>query len=362
MPTTASDDPAVHCVALSREKWADVLAGHRPGMADVARRITSNEDIWIVLTYLRLRAMQVSVSIGAQPRRDAINLVDGIHVDPERVVPELFLVGCRGDGHYPAICQHVIHQNLVGRDDEPSIYIPQWSQPDLLPRAGTRLGVTNIGFLGHHEINLARRFRDAFFLQQLRARGCELVIKGKAASGVSWNDYSQLDVVLAVRDIPPGHLRNKPVNKLTNAWLAGVPAMIGPEPAIHAIRQSPLDYFEIEKPADVFEVLDRLKAQPTLYQEMVAHGKKRVTSYTDAAVAQRWLEVIEGLKLDFRRWNSMSADRKRADHRERVARSTEYFARHCELVHEAYLRLGYGERWWESGEAVSPPAMERAGL
>jgi hypothetical protein len=46
-----------------------------------------------------------------------------------------------------------------------------------------------------------------------------------------WHDYSTDDLVLAVRDLTEKDALVKPASKLVNAWIAGVPALLGPEPA-----------------------------------------------------------------------------------------------------------------------------------
>jgi hypothetical protein len=61
--------------------------------------------------------------------------------------------------------------------------------------------------------------------------------KALAAIGVTfeirdarWFDYSDVDVVLAHRVEAATMLRQKPASKLTNAWRAGVPALLATSP------------------------------------------------------------------------------------------------------------------------------------
>jgi hypothetical protein len=338
-------EPSVNFVIFG-EKWADLLAGEVKSISEVAARIILNEDVWSVLTYLQMRKRGLCASLSSEPLPDRINIVDGIRLEPERTSPEMFLVGCRGDGHYPGICQAVIQQNLITDEDEPSIYIPQWAQPGLIPRSPSRAQIRNIGFLGHHAINLAKCFREAAFVQDLRALGCELLIKGKSDTRVSWNDYSDLDLVLAVRDIPETHLRLKPVNKLTNAWMAGVPAMIGVEPAVELIRMSPLDCIAIRQPADVFQALQTLHECGGLYENMVKHGRRRAAEYADEAIAGRWFHALECIRDEFRRWKRMPREHRIADHNRRLELSAFHLTRHVEGVHRDYARQGYGPNWW----------------
>lgn len=346
--------PSLNFVVFGN-KWADVLRGQCIPIEEIASRITSNEDIWSVLTYLQLSARGLVASISNMPVRDRINIVDGIRIDesvleghPEIVSPEVFLVGCRGDGHYPGACQMVIRQNLLVSRDEAAIYIPQWAQPGLIPRNQSRSAIRTVGFLGDPGINLAKCFREPCFEHELYRRGYRLLIRGKSAQQVRWHDYSDVDVILAVRDIPAEHLKLKPVNKLTNAWLAGVPAMIGAEPAIQAIRQSPLDCLEVAEPGDVFHALGRLERCPALYRDMVDHGRRRGAEYADEAIATRWMQAIEAMQNTFRAWQALSAADRRADCLRRIELGHLHLKRHLEAVHAAYAQQGYGPRWWEA--------------
>ena len=96
--------------------------------------------------------------------------------------------------------------------------------------------VERVGFVGR-ERNLAPAFRSAQFRRELAQRGFTLVLRERP-----WWDYRDLDAILAVRDASPAKLRTKPASKLVNAWHAGCPALLGPEPAFEARRRSPLDF------------------------------------------------------------------------------------------------------------------------
>ena len=71
----------------------------------------------------------------------------------------------------------------------------------------------------------------------------------------------------------------KPSTKLVNAWIAGVQALLGPEPGFQDIRQTPLDYFEVKTPVEVLNAIHRLRSQPALYEQMVSNGLKRAGVY-----------------------------------------------------------------------------------
>ena len=265
----------VNFVVFDWNRWGAALSVSAPALREVASRIISNEDIWSVQTYLHLAARGHAVTVSGRPRRGCINIVDGLSLWPRSFEPDLFCVGCRGDGHYPAFCQVVIHQNSLAPPDPPSIYIPQWPQPAIIPRDTARRGIKTIGFFGHAGINLAPEFKDEAFRAELSRRRYLLVISGKSKGTVRWNDYSEIDVVLSVRRIPPAHLMLKPPSKLVNAWIAGVPALIGPEPAVEAIAADGLDYVLVREPVQVIQTLEALRDDPARYQGIVDRGHRQ---------------------------------------------------------------------------------------
>jgi hypothetical protein len=341
-------------VVLKWDKWAPLLAQHPPNdVRDIAHLIVSNEDVWVVLTYLQLRRRGLRASVSPMPVRGAINILDGIHIQPEHVTPDMYIVGCRGDGHYPGLCQTVIHQNTLRAPRRTVIYVPQWMQPGLLPRNPTRSRIERIGFFGHAAVNLLGYFHDEAFADQLRNLGCELSIRDRGER-VCWHDYRDIDLVLSVRDIPYEHLKVKPANKLINAWYANTPAIIGPEPAIQALRRSQLDYFEARQPDEILQILKLLRSRPALYEEMILHGRKRAASYTDDALSRLWKIALNAIGVRFQQWQRMTSKQMDRAYMQRIRDHHRALDKHERDIHRSYRNRGFEKKWWES---IRPPSQ-----
>jgi hypothetical protein len=338
----------INFVIFDWNRWAPILSQGAPPIHCLARHIVSNEDIWSVQTYLQLAARGLRATISSAPQRGKINIVDGITFRPPSFAPDVFCVGCRGDGHYPGICQVAIHQNPLEFPHQPSIYIPQWPQPGIIPRDPARRGVKTLGFLGHADINLAPEYKDSSFADALRKRGCSLLVRRKSATQVDWNDYAEIDLVLAVRRIPQAHLLLKPFTKLVNAWMARVPALIGPEPAVAAIGRSGVDYLLIDSTNDVFRALDTFADRPDLYQELVDRGVRRAELFSESAIANRWMSVLAEIGDRYELWARMNERARMQDFWDRVKRHQLSIQTHVESVYKGYTDLGYPSRWWET--------------
>jgi hypothetical protein len=84
----------------------------------------------------------------------------------------------------------------------------------------------------------------------------------------------------------------KPATKLYNAWLAGVPAILGPEQAYRELRRSDLDYLEVKNVPEALAAVDRLIREPALYAAMVENGKRRAEEFTIDAIRKRWVDLL----------------------------------------------------------------------
>jgi hypothetical protein len=297
-----------HFVIAQRGTWDDLLAGDAQGQLppspqELAQRIQSHEDASIVLTYVHLKRRGLPVYL--QPRfvPGAIcvaSTVDyGIRTRPD----QSFVIGSRGDGPRSALCDLLVVQNPLNRRARTDFLIPLWPQPDLVPRNPARgKEIRNIVFKGDVS-NLDEGFRSPDFCAALAKRGMRLVLEGRPGSGpVFWGDYTEADLVLAVRNLTVVDARVKPPSKLTNAWHAGVPALLGPEPAFQLLRQSEYDYIEVRTPADVLEEIDRLQADPGRYQAMLKQAALRSPEFNEEAIARLWINVLETAARCLPRW------------------------------------------------------------
>lgn len=169
-------------------------------------------------------------------------------------------------------------------------YVPLWVQPGLLPRDEARgEDFTEVGYFGIPD-ELDPGMRDPDWSRRLAARGFNLTI----AEPAHWNDYRNVDVVVAARSFAyRGKLWRKPPSKLFNAWTGGVPAILGRESAFRCERRSDLDFIEVSSVAEVDAALDRLRDDPRLRTRMVDNGRLRAAEVSDKAITARWREVLE---------------------------------------------------------------------
>ena len=272
---------------------------------------------WTLQTYLRLKSINFPCKLVESIPNEGIVLA---HWDslPQNLQPssKLLIVCFQADrARHPYAQVHVV-QNPQVLLKQPRLlgdryllpgdihYMPHWPQPGLIPRILTRgEQFENIVFFGL-ENNLLPELQDSSWQEQVNALGLRWRIE---SSFEHWNDYSEVDAVLAVRSFQHLDYIWKPATKLFNAWHAGVPAILGCESAYQAERKSTLDYWEVSSLTDIIFALKRLRDNFILRQEMVENGLIRAQETQPEILTERWKQLItKELIPIYERWCASS--------------------------------------------------------
>lgn len=286
--------PPVHFVCYREKIWPELLETPlRPipeaRIAEVTRDIT---EIWVQQVYYRLAMRGLPVSLGESVRPDAINVAGPRDFGRRGARPNAFVLIPRGDAHPPQLADFVLTQNRVLPQGPRTVALDHPPQPDITPRdpaRGTR--VECLAYRGRPQ-NLDAGFRAQAFRDGLAALGVAFELGGEA--GADWTDYSRTDLVLAVRNLTVHDAAKKPASKLINAWLAEVPALLGPEPAFEELRESPDDFITVRRPEDALAAVAALKAEPARYAAMADAARRRKTAFGVERFVDEWVRVLTG--------------------------------------------------------------------
>ena len=199
---------------------------------------------------LRLQAAGLSCELTSEMPKEGIVLAhrECMTVDGDRAMPgpRRVLVNLAADlGIYCPANLQVVQNPLQARRFPHCHWILHWPEPGLIPRHhkhGTRY--ENVAYVGN-EKSLASELRDKEWEKCLAQMGFRWIPKigdfqynnpSTYRIGGAWSDYSNVDAVCAVRRFLPRKACNafdhKPPSKLLNAWIAGVPAILGTNPRI----------------------------------------------------------------------------------------------------------------------------------
>ncbi len=260
------------------------------------------ENIWIVSTYLRLKAKGMNVRIEDHLIPDSINVCTSDRLIQSPGSHRAFIVAVQADRPSLGWGDYTLVQSPVQASRRNTCLIDHWPQPGLVPRDCSRDNcirrMAYMGYLG----NLAPGFRRESFRKEMRALGVEWVVRDQPAD---WRNFGDLDLCLAVRYGARAWIRTKPATKLAHSWLAGCPALLGNEPAFRYWGKPGEDYFEVAEPADAVEVVRRLVNEPALYQQVRERGLAKGREHDEEAVCRQWIAVLAGPIVEqFRSWRT----------------------------------------------------------
>jgi hypothetical protein len=271
--------------------WQDALSEDLSNLSlsELAPRFVRGRDVWIMQTYINLIKNGVFVTLSDNLLKDSINI---LHYDDMKFYDlsgKFFVVTVRADRDPVFLSNIDIVQNKSSVFFKNNYYIPHWPQPGLLMRDSCRRSkLENIAYIGNKE-NIDDFYTSKWFQKNLESMGMRLVIQDER-----WWDYRNVDIVLAIRTGTNFFLSTKPPSKLVNAWMAGCPAILGPESGYRELKLSDDDYFEARCPEDVLAILKILRNNPDQVARMRDNGLKRAEMFRVDSIVQKWVQFLHG--------------------------------------------------------------------
>ncbi|NJB69136.1 hypothetical protein GGQ74_002830 [Desulfobaculum xiamenense] len=273
--------------------WPELIADQpRPEVVLASpHRVVTGVDAWIVQTWALLATVDVPFSVSLVERGipGQCSVFHYDHARPAHGVHETQAVVVRVDRPPVPLADFVIEQNPCVPQSEKTQFLPSWPQPGLIPRDGSRgCSCVRLAYVGSEEY-VPSYMKTSRFIDELRKLGVEFCFMHKG----NWVDYSQVDALVAVRDVPRSVLARKPYAKLVNAWLAGIPIILGDEPAYRALRRSGLDYLEASSEAEVLVAVARLVSDSRFYSAMQDNALTRIAEFSIGRITDMWCDVLE---------------------------------------------------------------------
>ncbi len=273
-----------------RRRWPELSrSDSRMELSEVPiSRLNLIENTWIVSTYLRMRNAGLDVRIADTLEPGYINVCTSEALLRSPRSHEAFIVVAQGDRAMTWWADFLLVQSPAMATGRNTCLIDHWPQPNLVPRdPGRGATIERVGYVGYLE-QLGEVFKKGGG-GKMEDLGVEFVLRETPAT---WHDYSDLDLCLAIRDVSSCWIRTKPATKLTNAWLAGCPALLGPEPAYRYWGEPGVDYFEVATISDVARVLSTLRADADIYRRAVEIGRQKASLHNENSVLHQWAAVL----------------------------------------------------------------------
>jgi hypothetical protein len=249
---------------------------------------------WIYQTWSRLRKSGIHCHLIHNIPLSGIFISFGLQSIPASQLlnsRNLFLVDIVAHGNpHPHAHFHIVHNKRHARQLPRSLFMPHWPQPYLTPRDPKRGDLfENICFLGDPR-QLAPEFTSPSWSERLES---ELQLHFQIRNSDRWHDYSDVDAVLAIRDVDASNCYlNKPATKLYNAWHAGVPFIGGIDSAYAEDGRPGIDYLVATSVEEAFQKLRQLKENRWLRYQLVAHGSEAGKEFTREATLLKWQTFV----------------------------------------------------------------------
>lgn len=268
----------------SKERRSEWMAGRIPSLLEGGK--SASVQAWIFQTWAELGSSCDCELVTELPACGAVITLSNLLPEGFRAAPGQFVAAVVADFLPHPGAQLQIVQNAAHAGRLPgSVFMPHWPQPNLIARNPKREErFERAAFFGDAS-NLLPELADPAFAFRLHAQtGVRLEIRGADR----WHDYSDIDLVLAIRDFSRARHLHKPATKLYNAWLAGIPMIGGDDSAYAAEAQDGSDYLVAHSAEECIRLVKRLRDNPSLRRHIVESGQKKSASRSRDAVRMRW--------------------------------------------------------------------------
>jgi hypothetical protein len=265
-------------------------------LKDAGQHLTRGVTIWCLQTFWELQRRGLPVDLMSEPRAGAVNFTHVRQLYRQRPAPGVFIVSIQAD--YPAVpwTGANIVQNRLQADGRRSHWIPHWPQPGLIPRSPGRDRVERVAYAGSPR-NLAGSARA--WAEALKSRGIEF----RCLDADTWSDYSNVDVLLAVRSFDKSRYDYKPPSKLVNAWHARIPLVGGYDSAFEQVGRPGHDYLRARTFDEAISAIRLLRDDPERYRSIVNAGVASARQYTRERIADAWENLLAGpIAFRYERW------------------------------------------------------------
>ncbi|GFE71500.1 glycosyltransferase [Chroococcus sp. FPU101] len=275
----------------------------------------SNFMAWIAQSYFYLKQAGLPCQITEQIPDEGILIADrNTLAEDYPFLDRVMLICAKSDQEYhPSAHIHIVYNFFNWYRDRNTIRNPyllnHWPIPGLISRNKERLStVENIAYIGTKS-QLVPELNSKTWTDALTSLGCNW---SPVWDRTQWNNYSQLDVIVAIRRFEPQAYLNKGPLKLINAWLAGVPIIVNSESGILAHQRNDLDFIIVNSLEEAIQAVEQLKNHPELYHEMIANGFERVKEYTLQPTLKQWLDFFKNIVYPtYEEWKKLSKTQKR---------------------------------------------------
>ena len=295
-----------------------------PNEIPITLNYKSGLDCWILKTFWKLKEYKSDLNIHLVnyiPDEGIIIFHKGFF--PKEIVPsntQLF-VCVQADYGRHQYAQYHIAQNPLGVSNfnfskrsfleeklfsfTKSYFIAHWNQNDIIKRNSSRgESFKNVCFYGIDQ-NFPQKLLEPSFKEKLKKEGIDLKI---ITDSDQWNDYSETDCVLAIRDFENKPHYNKPFSKIINSYLAGVPVIAGNESSSLYLKNGlGIGISIVTNPDECFNAIKQVKENYLSSLKTIIIDKVKLKEFQDEAIVLSWDKLLREMQHNYQLWLNSSS-------------------------------------------------------
>jgi hypothetical protein len=156
-----------------------------------------------------------------------------------------------------------------------------------------------------HEKNLPKELRTVAW----KKKCAELKVNFQIVSdSEKWPDFSEVDLVLAMRGFGNRPYYNKPFLKITNAILAGTLVIATPESShLYLKNDRKVDFRIVNSADELVDAIQQMKNNPLHEFKKVESNKELIRDYNFEGVFKSYEGFFEECERVFQRWSRASS-------------------------------------------------------
>ena len=295
-----------------------------PNEIPITLNYKSGLDCWILKTFWKLKEYKSDLNIHLVnyiPDEGIIIFHKGFF--PKDIMPsntQLF-VCVQADYGRHQYAQYHIAQNPLGVSNfnfskrsfleeklfsfTKSYFIAHWNQNDIIKRNSSRgESFKNVCFYGIDQ-NFPQKLLEPSFKEKLKKEGIDLKI---ITDSDQWNDYSETDCVLAIRDFENKPHYNKPFSKIINSYLAGVPVIAGNESSSLYLKNGlGIGISIVTNPDECFNAIKQVKENYLSSLKRIIIDKDKLKEFQDEAIVLSWDKLLREMQQNYQLWLNSSS-------------------------------------------------------
>ena len=186
-------------------------------------------------------------------------------------------------------------------------FITLWPQPSIKKRLSDRNNaIENISFYGNiQQVENGLEDKLTNFCNNNNLRYVPRY------DSLSWNDYSNTDITLAIRSFTNNQYYHKPFSKLVNSLIAGCLVIAAPESSSLFFKEKYYPHLPIVNSFDELKnEIIKIQKDPDIYFEHLKKSTNNIVDLLEVGVIAQWEQMLFYAQKQFSLWqNAFSLNR-----------------------------------------------------